>query len=145
MNDAPGIVKLPAAAALAALVGVADAVYLTVSHYTAEPVPCSLVEGCEVVLTSAYATFAGVPLAALGALAYFIAFSLAVLAAFHNRTAWALFGVVSAAMALFSVWLIYLQGAVLGAFCQFCLLSAATSFTLFAIYIASRLVDKKIA
>ena len=134
-----GIRKLPLAAALVALVGVADAAYLTVHHYTNEPVPCSLVEGCETVLTSQYAEVAGIPLAAFGAIAYFIAFSLALLAAFGNRSMWTLFGVQASIMAAFAVWLIYLQGFVIGAFCQFCLLSAATSFTLLILFAVSKL------
>jgi uncharacterized membrane protein len=62
------------AAAFVAVLGLADAVYLTVHHYTATPVPCSIFEGCETVLTSLYAEFAGIPTAAFGALAYFVAF-----------------------------------------------------------------------
>jgi uncharacterized membrane protein len=135
---AAGLRKLPLAAALVALVGVADALYLTVHHYTNEPVPCSLVEGCETVLTSQYAEIGGVPLAAFGSAAYFIAFALALLAGFGNRSMWTLFGVQSAIMAAFAVWLIYLQGFVIGAFCQFCLLSAATSFTLFILFLISK-------
>jgi uncharacterized membrane protein len=139
--DAPsasGLSKLPIAAALVALVGVVDAAYLTVHHYTNEPVPCSLVEGCETVLTSQYAEIGGVPLAAFGAAAYFVAFSLALLAGFGNRMMWTLFGVQTAIMAVFAVWLIYLQAFVIGAFCQFCLLSAATTFTLFILFLISK-------
>lgn len=137
------IAKLPVAAALVALVGLTDSVYLTVHHYTAEPVPCSLIEGCEQVLTSPYAEIGGIPLAALGAAAYFVAFSLALLAAFGNRFMWKLFGVQSVVMALFTAWLIYLQAVVIGAFCQFCLISAATSITLFVLYLISALTRHK--
>lgn len=128
----------PVAAAVVALVGLGDSIYLTAHHYTAEPVPCSLIEGCETVLTSAYAELFGLPLALYGAAAYFVAFSLAVLAAFGNMLMWRLFAVQALLMAAFSGWLIYVQGAYIGAFCQFCLLSAATSITLFLIAIASR-------
>ncbi len=134
--------KLPLLAAIVALVGVADSVYLTVHHYTAEPVPCSLVAGCETVLTSTYATFADIPIAAFGALAYFIAFALALLAGFGNRAMWALFGVQVVLMFLFTAWLVYLQAFVLGAFCQFCLLSAATTATLLIIFIVSKLIGR---
>ena len=134
-----GLRKLPLAAALVSLVGVADAAYLTVHHYTNEPVPCSLVAGCETVLTSQYAEVAGIPLAAFGAAAYFVAFSLALLAAFGNRSMWSLFGIQISLMAAFTAWLIYLQGFVIGAFCQFCLLSAATTFTLLILFIISKL------
>ncbi|MDQ3220684.1 MAG: vitamin K epoxide reductase family protein, partial [Acidobacteriota bacterium] len=123
--------------------GLVDAMYLTVKHYTEEPVPCSIIEGCEMVLTSSYAEIAGVPLAALGAAAYFTAFSLALLAAFGNRFAWTLFGFQSIIMALVTAWLIYLQAAVIGAFCQFCLISAATSFALVILYLVSRFTQLK--
>lgn len=128
----------PVAAAVVALVGLGDSIYLTAHHYTAEPVPCSLIEGCETVLTSAYAELFGLPLALYGAAAYFVAFSLAVLAAYGNMLMWRLFAVQALFMAAFSGWLIYVQGAYIGAFCQFCLLSAATSITLFVFALLSR-------
>lgn len=63
VNDEVNHVRwLPMTAAIIALVGVADSVYLTAHHYTAEPVPCSIIEGCEQVLTSGYAEIAGFPL-----------------------------------------------------------------------------------
>ena len=131
------IAKLPAAAAIVALLGLADAIYLTVHHYTAAPVPCSITNGCEEVLTSQYAEIGGFPLAGFGALAYFIAFSLALLRVYGDRRMWDLFGILVTVMAIFSVWLFYLQARVIEAFCQFCLISAATTFTLFFIYLAS--------
>lgn len=141
-NEAAEIAKLPVAASILALIGLADAAYLTVNHYTKEPVPCSIVEGCETVLTSSYAEFSGIPIAAFGAGAYFFAFSLAILAAFGNRTTWALFGVQSSLMALVSLYLVYVQAFVIGAFCQFCLISAATSVGLFLVFLASKLLGK---
>ena len=136
------IAWLPVLAAIVALIGVADSVYLTVHHYTAEPVPCSLLEGCEMVLTSSYAEIFGVPLAGFGAAGYFIAFSLALLTAFGNRTMWILYGIQVTIMALVSGYLVYVQAALIGAFCQFCLLSAATSVALFLIFLASLLKKK---
>ena len=130
--------KLAIAAVIVALVGLADSFYLTVAHLTAEPVPCSIISGCETVLTSSYAEIAGVPLAAFGAAAYFGAFSLALLAVFGNRKAWVLFGLASIGMAAFTFWLLYLQAFVIGAFCQFCLISAATSITLFLLALVSK-------
>jgi uncharacterized membrane protein len=142
LEQADKSAKFPTAASFVALIGLADSVYLTVKHLTAEPVPCSIIAGCEVVLTSAYAEIAGIPLAAFGAAAYFVAFSLALLAAFGNRSMWTLFGILSTLMAVFAVWLVYLQAAVIGAFCQFCLLSAATSLALFLIAILSKFWKK---
>jgi uncharacterized membrane protein len=136
-NRGASIIRIPAAAAIVALIGLADAIYLTVHHYTAVPVPCSIIEGCEQVLTSAYSEIGGIPLAAFGAAAYFVAFSLAVLAAFGDRRLWTVFGIQTILMSAFTTWLLYVQGALIGAFCQFCLISAITTFTLYLLYLAS--------
>ena len=146
MNDSENFVgqngnsvaKFPLLAAVIALIGLADSIYLTIKHYTGEAVPCSVVEGCEQVLTSSYAEVAGFPLAAFGAIAYFIAFALAILAAFGNRLMWRLFSVQVVFMIVFTIWLFYLQAFVIGAFCQFCLLSAATTLVLFLIALISK-------
>lgn len=130
--------KLSIAAAVVALIGLADAVYLTIHHYTAVPVPCGEAFDCGSVLSSQYAEIAGVPLAVFGALAYFAAFSLAVLRIFGNRTAWKLFGLQVVLMAGFTLWLIYLQSFVIKAYCQYCLLSAAVTFTLLIIALISK-------
>lgn len=135
--------KLPIVAALVAVVGIIDAVYLTVHHYTAEPVPCGAEFDCGAVLNSSYAEIAGIPLAAFGAAAYFIAFSLAVLAVFGDRRMWKLFGVQVTLMAAFSVWLFYLQAVVIGAYCQYCLISAATTLILFLLFLVSILVRRR--
>ena len=66
-------------AAVVALIGVADAAYLTAKHYADEKVPCSLITGCEQVLSSSYAEMFGIPTATFGLMAYFLAFSLALL------------------------------------------------------------------
>ncbi len=137
-NQSNTIAKLPLLAAVVALIGLADSIYLTIHHYTGEKVPCSVVAGCEQVLTSSYAEIAGVPLAIFGAAAYFTAFSLAILAAYGNRLTWTFFGVQVIVMATFTAWLVYLQAFVIEAFCQFCLVSAATTLTLLVIYLTSK-------
>ncbi len=122
-----------AIAALLALVGLADALYLTIEHVTGKTVQCTIVAGCSEVLSSSYAVMGGVPLAAVGAAAYFTVFSLATLAAFGYRAAGTLLTPITAVMVLVSLWLIYVQAFVIRAFCQFCLLSAAISFGLFVV------------
>ncbi|MBK6587332.1 MAG: vitamin K epoxide reductase family protein [Acidobacteria bacterium] len=142
-SPSTSIAKLPVAAAVVALVGIADSIYLTVHHYTAEPVPCSIIEGCEQVLNSQWAEIGGIPLAAFGAAAYFAAFSLALLTAFGDGRMWKLFGVQVAIMAVTSAYLVYVQGALIGAFCQFCLLSALTSFVLLTLFVISIFSTRK--
>ncbi len=119
-----------AVAALLALIGLADALYLTIEHLAGRMVPCSVTGGCEEVLTSPYAVVAGIPLASVGAAAYFSVFSLATLAIFGYRSAGILLRPLVAIMVLVSLWLFYLQAVVIRAFCQFCLLSAAITITL---------------
>jgi len=128
--------KLYAIAAVVALLGLADAIYLTVQHVTGQSVRCTVVAGCSEVLSSPYAVMAGVPLAVIGAAAYFGVFSLATLAAFGYRIAGTLLTPLLLLMFLFSLWLIYLQAFVIHAFCQFCLLSAAitTALTIIALF-----------
>ncbi len=125
-------------ASIAALVGLLDAVYLTVKHFKDEVVPCSLITGCEQVLTSAHAEMFGIPLAVYGAVAYFFAFSLAILAIFGNRKMWFVFGLLASVMFVYTLYLLYVQGFIIKAFCQFCLLSAITSTTLFVVAMLSK-------
>lgn len=125
-------------AALVSLVGLADAVYLTVEHLAGRSVRCTVITGCSEVLSSSYATFGGVPLAALGAVAYFTAFSLATLAAFGYRPARTLLAITVALMFLMTLWLLFVQAFILHAFCEYCLLSAAVTLSLTAIMIIVR-------
>lgn len=132
----------PAAALLFSLIGLFDSAYLTSKHFSGTAVPCNLVTGCETVLTSSYAEFYGIPTALFGALAYFGALSIVLLVWFGHDRLWNLFGALAVLMFCFSIWLIYLQAFVIGAFCQFCLISAATSTLLFATFMASRLLGR---
>src|SRR4029079_12455622 len=103
--------------ALFSLGGLADALYLTVEHITGQSVRCTIVAGCSEVLSSSYAVVGGIPLAMIGAAAYFTVFSLATLAAFGYRVAGNLLTPLIVAMFLVSLWLIYLQAFVIRAFC----------------------------
>ena len=124
-------------AAVISLAGLADATYLTVTHLTGDDLVCGSSWGCSAVLGSVYASIAGIPTAAFGALAYFVAFSSATLAAFGYARARALLMLVVMAMFGATLWLLYLQAFVLHAFCPFCLLSAALIFLLAGIVVAT--------
>jgi uncharacterized membrane protein len=132
---------LYAAAAVLALVGLTDALYLTIQHLAGSSVPCSVTGGCEEVLTSSYAVVAGIPLAAVGAAAYFSVFSLSILTLFGYHIAATLLRPLVVIMVLVSLWLFYLQAFVIRAFCQFCLLSAAITIALtIVVFLARRKV-----
>jgi uncharacterized membrane protein len=123
--------------ALVSLIGLADSIYLTVEHLSGRSVRCTIVSGCSEVLSSPYASIRGIPLAAIGAVAYFTVFSLATLAAFGYRGVGKLLIFVVSAMFLTTLWLLYLQAFVIGHFCQFCLLSALVTITLTALILGA--------
>ena len=123
--------------AIVSLIGLADSIYLTVEHLSGRSVRCTIVSGCSEVLSSPYASVRGIPLAAIGGIAYFTVFSLATLAAFGYRGMGQLLTLVVGAMFLTTLWLLYLQAFVIGHFCQFCLLSALVTTTLMVLVIAS--------
>jgi uncharacterized membrane protein len=124
-------------AAILALAGLADAVYLTIQALTGETAVCGNSPDCFKVLGSKYARVGRIPLAAFGALAYFSAFSFATFAAFDYArsdrflriTIWLMFAVTAI--------LLYLQAFVLHAFCRYCLLSAAIIFLLTGLIVAT--------
>lgn len=117
-------------AALIALGGLADAIYLTVQALTGETLICGGSPDCFKVLGSRYARIAGLPVAAFGILGYFSAFGFATFAAFGERRARQGFALVVAAMFLGTLWFLFVQTFLLQAFCRFCLLSAAATFLL---------------
>jgi uncharacterized membrane protein len=145
MNDSrPGAARHPALiyglAILVSLIGLGDSIYLTIQHLTGQSVRCTVTTGCSAVLSSHYATIAGVPTAAFGALAYFAAFSLATLAAFGYERARTALAVVVAPMLIMTLWLLYVQAFVLRAYCEYCLVSAGMTLTLVALVAAAKFV-----
>jgi uncharacterized membrane protein len=128
---------LYALAALVSLIGLADAIYLTVEHLSGRSVRCTIVSGCSEVLSSEYATVGSIPLAMIGAAAYFTVFSVAVLASYSYKWAAKLLTVIVALMFVTTLWLLYLQAFVIKHFCQFCLLSALVTFVLTVLVVIS--------
>jgi uncharacterized membrane protein len=129
--------------ALLSLTGLADAIYLTVQDLTGQHLRCTIVSGCSEVLGSRYAHIGSVPLASVGAIAYFTVFSLSILAAFGYRFARPLLMALAGVMFLTTLWLLYLQAFVIHHFCQYCLLSAAVTIGLtILVLIASRITRR---
>jgi len=124
------------ALAAVALLGLADATYLTVAHLTGDDAVCGSAVGCSTVLGSAYATIRGIPTATFGAVAYFIVFSLAILGVFDYAKMRGLLTVVVGLMFVASLYFLYLQAFVLHAFCPFCLFSAALTFLMAGLLLA---------
>lgn len=119
-----------------AIAGLADAVLLTVEHYTRKGLPCTFTGGCERVLTSQYSEIAGQPIALLGVVFYAVVLFLAVYALINKSPLprkflllWGSIGFLS------SLGLTSLQAFVIKAWCQYCLLSALTSTVIFILAI----------
>jgi uncharacterized membrane protein len=105
----------------AALVGLAIAGYLTVTHYAGADPVCAVAHGCATVQKSAYSELAGVPVALLGLLGYVAI--LASLAGDGERARTATAGLAFAGFG-FSAWLTYVEVAELHAICIWCVGSA---------------------
>lgn len=132
-------------AALVSLVGLGDAIYLTIQDLTGASLRCTIVSGCSEVLSSKYAHIGSIPLASVGAGAYFTVFSLAILAAFGYKFARPLLTLLVILMFLTTLWLVYLQAFVIRHFCQYCLLSAGVTTILAAILLAAQTTRSKAA
>jgi uncharacterized membrane protein len=105
------------------LFGFIDASYLAIKQYQGEVIPCSITEGCDIVLTSPQAKLLGIPLSVFGTLYYGAIFILSI-AGLRNRNIfnWSVYLPIGGF--LFSIWLIYAQVAIIQAYCQYCLVSA---------------------
>ena len=122
--------------AIVAVAGLADATYLTVQALTGETITCGGSPDCFRVLGSSYAKLGGIPVAILGALAYFTVFTFATFAAFGYPRAPKFLALIAGAMFLTTLWLLYVQAFLLHAYCRYCLFSAAITFLIAGLLIA---------
>lgn len=113
-------------------IGLVDATYLFIRHFSVTPGACLLGEGCNNVLASVYSTFHGVPVAFFGVAYYFGIVLLASLALYTREGRWmraaCIFTIVGF---IASAWFVYLQLFVIREICAYCMASAATSTLLF--------------
>ena len=128
---------LYAATAIVALAGLADATYLSVQAFSGETLSCGGSPDCFRVLGSSYSKVGGIPVALMGALAYFSVFALATFAAFGYARARKGLILIIGAMFLATLWFLYVQAFVLHAYCRYCLFSAAITFLLAGLLIAA--------
>ncbi len=116
------------AIALMALLGLLDAAYLSIERISGGALVCPVGGGCEAVQSSAYAVQLGVPVAFIGVAGY-AALLLAALVALNADTIAGL-SLADILLALGSIALLagvyfsYLQVAVIGAICFWCVVAA---------------------
>lgn len=117
-----------------AMIGFVDATYLTVLHFVEEVPPCTIIKGCEIVTRSIYSEIFEIPVALLGSLYYLSVFSIAL---YYMKTLAFQSGHLLAKVTWIGViasgYFLYLQLYVLKAICLFCMISIATSTTLFVL------------
>ena len=110
------------------LVGAGIAAYLVFVRYTGGTLACTT-GGCETVQSSEYAEVLGVPVAVIGLAGYLLILASALVPGEVGAAA-------GAALALagisFSVYLVYVQVALIDAICQWCIASDAVMVPLFA-------------
>jgi uncharacterized membrane protein len=124
------------AAGLVALAGLAVAGYLTWAHFDDAALVCVAGEGCETVQESEYAEIAGIPVAALGMVAYALVLGLVAWDSPSARLGAAMLAFVGLA---FSLYLLALQLFVIDAVCVWCLANDVVIAPLLAVLTALRL------
>ncbi len=141
------------------ILGIADASYLTYEKLAGRTPPCSVGSDCGAVLNSPYSTIGPIPLSALGLLFYLSVFMVASLNLLEfdlgnwfkqkkfNRLRFLqpidlLVGLSTFGL-FFSAFLVLLMGVVIKAWCQYCLLSALISATIWlTTLIYSQILDR---
>jgi uncharacterized membrane protein len=123
--------------ALIAMVGLFVSLYLALYKFgILGQLTCS-VGSCEAVQTSRFATLLGLPVAAWG-VGFYLSVLVLALAGTHER--WSASRAIGLALAtitgwgvLFSAYLTYLEAFVIGAWCQWCVVSAILTLILFVL------------
>lgn len=112
--------------------GFIDATYLTVQHYTDIALPCTITYGCETVTNSSYSMIFEIPVALLGACFYLsILFLCYAALEFKQKKLLKVASLLSIFGFAFSLWFVFVQIFIIHAICQYCMLSAITSTTIF--------------
>jgi len=114
-----------------AILGLIDAIYLTMKYFSGEAVVCGIVEGCDQVLNSNYSNIFGIPVSLIGVGYYAIVSGLSFLYAVNKG-----FNILKTIIYittvgfLASIYFVYLQLFVLEAICLYCMASAIISIAL---------------
>lgn len=110
-----------------AIIGLIDSIYLAWVKYTDQYVLCGPIGNCESVNTSQYSEIWGIPIALLGAGAYLVIIVLLLLEErselMREYSPLLVFGL-SLVGVLYSIYLTYIEVAVLRAICPYCVISA---------------------
>jgi len=117
----------------AAFVGLGDTLYLSYFQYL-NLIPACAIGGCEIVLTSEYSKFFGVPLSYIGLVYYAYMLCLAVLLAIDPKSIALRLGALAYTALGFGLslyFIFYIQLTLIEALCEYCAISAVTTAILF--------------
>jgi uncharacterized membrane protein len=123
-------------AVILSLVGALDSAYLAILKITGSVAACSNFGDCDAVNSSRYAEIGGVPIALLGLLGYLALLGMIIFEIRYPN--WkeglrlAFFGFTLAGV-IYSIYLTYIEVAILRAICPFCVISAVVMIGLFII------------
>ncbi len=136
--------KLLLISLLLSFLGFLDATYLTIVHYKNIIPPCSIAHGCETVLTSSYATIGPIPIALIGSI-YFVSLIIILILIYQNKNSFFIMVItfLTSIALLISGGLVYIQAAILHAYCQYCLASELINVLLFVTVIFNYFKNKK--
>lgn len=139
--------KLKKATLIIAILGIIDAGYLTVIKFTDNKSLC--IEGlgdCWSVNNSRYSEWNGIPISIFGILAYLTIILLLTLSRksklISEYESILVFGITLTGF-FFSIYLTYLQFAVINAICPFCIISACTMTTVFILSLVRLLKEQR--
>lgn len=137
---------LPLLITMLALLGMMDAGFITYSEVTGNFPPCKPPFACRTVLDSSWSRIGPVPLYALGMLYYSVLFIVGVLVVTETRFSLKkkrlnlpkILCVIGTLGGAFSLWLLFVMGIILHAWCLYCLLSAINCLIIFILSAAIR-------
>lgn len=123
--------KIITALILLSFLGFWDTVYLTFHHYQNTTPTCTLKYGCDIVLTSKFATLGTIPVALLGAIYYLLvlAYGIALLRT-RKKTLIVQLVILNLVGFIVSIILFLIQAFILHAFCIYCIFSEVISLLL---------------
>ena len=127
-----------------AIIGLVDSIYLTWVKMANRYALCGPIGDCESVNSSQYSEIAGVPIALIGAAGYILIILLIILEA--RGGIWKEYGPylvlgITLAGSLYSIYLTYLEVAVIQAICPYCVVSAIVIILLFILSVARLIID----
>ena len=133
----PQVLLTPFLLIAVTFIGLGDVLYLAYYQYL-NLIPSCALGGCEVVLSSVYSKFFGVPLSYLGLVYYAYALCLFVLLAVEPKSQalrFATLGYTAVGALLSAIFIFYIQMGIIGAICLYCAISAGVAGTLFVLSI----------